>query len=244
MTRVPYLPIMIKAILVVFLLAMASVSSQQGAWAAESSTTDADTADRIQVLIPDLDAYITSGMKAFDVPGLAIGIVAGDKLVYAKGFGVRSKGGGQPVDARTIFQIGSTTKAFLATSLAIMVDRGKLNWNDRVVDLYPAFQLYDPWVTRDFRVFDLLAQRSSLPSLVNDTLAMLGFGEAALINSLRNVEPVSSFRTTFAYTNITHLLASRIVAQAAGVSEWKRGSPKGTARSPRHERLYLYGGSD
>jgi CubicO group peptidase (beta-lactamase class C family) len=89
----------------------------------------------IQAPIADLDAYATRGMKAFDAPGLAIGIVAGDKLVYAKGFGVRGKGGGQPVDARTIFQIGSTTKAFLETGLAIMVDRGMLNWEDRVVDL-------------------------------------------------------------------------------------------------------------
>ncbi|HME23909.1 MAG TPA: serine hydrolase [Acetobacteraceae bacterium] len=209
-----------RAVLAALPLAMAGVTLPKPARAAEPSTTDAAMADRIQALIPDLDAYATRGMKAFDVPGLAIGIVAGDKLVYAKGFGVRSKGGGQPVDTRTVFQIGSATKAFLATSLAIMVDRGRLNWDDRVVDLYPALQLKDPWVTREFRVFDLLAQRSGLPPLVNDMLAMVGFDEAALIGSLRHAEPVSSFRTTFAYTNITHLLASRIVAQAAGVPDW------------------------
>jgi len=209
-----------RAVLAALPLAMAGVTLPKPARAAEPSTTDAAMADRIQALIPDLDAYATRGMKAFDVPGLAIGIVAGDKFVYAKGFGVRSKGGGQPVDTRTVFQIGSATKAFLATSLAIMVDRGRLNWDDRVVDLYPALQLKDPWVTREFRVFDLLAQRSGLPPLVNDMLAMVGFDEAALIGSLRHAEPVSSFRTTFAYTNITHLLASRIVAQAAGVPDW------------------------
>jgi CubicO group peptidase (beta-lactamase class C family) len=188
--------------------------------AAEPSKTEAAMEDRVQALIPDIEAYLASGMKGFDVPGLAIGIVAGDKLVYAKGFGVRSKAGGVPVDTRTIFQIGSTTKAFLATTQAIMVDRGKLRWDDRVVDLHPEFQLKDPWVTREFRVFDLLAQRSGLPPYVNDMLAMLDFDEAALIRSLRHVEPVSSFRTTFAYTNITHLLASRIVAKAAGAAEW------------------------
>src|SRR5208283_5177756 len=209
-----------RAVLAALPLAMAGVTLPKPARAAEPSTTDAAMADRIQALIPDLDAYATRGMKAFDVPGLAIGIVAGDKFVYAKGFGVRSKGGGQPVDTRTVFQIGSATKAFLATSLAIMVDRGRLNWDDRVVDLYPALQLKDPWVTREFRVFDLLAQRSGLPPLVNDMLAMVGFDEAALIGSLRHAEPVSSFCTTFAYTNITHLLASRMVAQAAGVPDW------------------------
>jgi CubicO group peptidase (beta-lactamase class C family) len=99
---------------------------------------------RISALIPDLEAYIQSGMKAYDVPGVAVGIVTGDRLVYAKGFGVRSKSGGAPVDPRTVFQIGSLTKGFLAATMAIMVDRGKLNWDDRVVDLHPGFQLKDP----------------------------------------------------------------------------------------------------
>jgi CubicO group peptidase (beta-lactamase class C family) len=100
-----------------------------------------------------------------------------------------------------------------------MVDRGKLRWDDRVVDLDPDFQLKDPWVTREFRVFDLLAQRSGLPPYANDALGMLGLDEASLIRSLRHVEPVSSFRSTFAYTNITHLLAGRIVAKAAGSTD-------------------------
>src|SRR5260221_54804 len=106
---------------------------------------------RIQALAPDLEAYTSSAMKAFDVPGLAIGIVAGDRLVYAKGFGVRSKAGGAPVDTGTVFQIGSAAKAFLAATMGIMVDRGKFRWDDRVVDLDPEFQLKDPWVTREFR---------------------------------------------------------------------------------------------
>lgn len=190
--------------------------------AAEAAHSLPPMEERVRALMPDLEAYIASGMKAFDVPGLAIGIVAGDKLVYAKGFGVRSKGGSVPVDTRTVFQIGSTTKAFLATTLAIMVDRRKLRWDDRIIDLEADFQLKDPWVTREFRVFDLLAQRSGLPPYVNDMLGMLGFDEAALIRSLRHVAPVSSFRSTFAYTNITHLLAGRIVAKAAGAADGDR----------------------
>jgi len=190
------------------------------AWAVEPSKTDAALEDRVKALIPEFEAYLASGMKGFDVPGLAMGIVAGDKLVYAKGFGVRRKAGGAPVDTRTVFQIGSNSKAFLTTTMAIMVDRGKLRWDDRVVDLDPEFQLKDPWVTREFRVFDLPAQRSGLPPDVNVMLTLLDFDEAALIRSLRHVEPVSSFRTTFSYTNITHLLAGRIVAKAAGAADW------------------------
>ena len=218
-------PKVYRRVLVVFLSSLIIVVAftlnlPNTAKAAEPSETKATIEGRVQELIPDIEAYITSGMKGFDIPGLAIGIVANNRLIYAKGFGVRSKSNGQPVDTRTVFQIGSTTKAFLTATMAIMVDRGKLRWDDRVVDLYPEFRLKDPWVTREFRVFDLPAQRSGLPPLVNDILAMLNFKEPEMIRSLGHVEPVSSFRTTFAYTNITHLLAARIVAKATGAPDW------------------------
>jgi CubicO group peptidase (beta-lactamase class C family) len=199
--------------------ALTSITLLGGARAAEPSAPEPSLEVRVETLIPEIEAYTASGMKAFDAPGLALGIVANDRLVYGKGFGVRSKTSGVSVNTRTVFQIGSTTKAFLATTLAIMVDRGKLRWDDRVVDLEPDFQLKDPWVTREFRVFDLLAQRSGLPPYANDALGLLGFAEPALIRSLRYVEPVSSFRSTFAYTNITHLLAGRVVANAAGAAD-------------------------
>lgn len=131
------------------------------------------------------------------------------------------KKGGEPVDTRTVFQIGSVTKGFLATTLAIAVDRGKFRWDDRVVDLDPEFQLKDPWVTREFRMFDIMAQRSGLPAYVNDMLSVLGLDQATLIRSLRYVDPVSSSRSTFAYTNITHLEAGRIVAEREGAPDWE-----------------------
>jgi CubicO group peptidase (beta-lactamase class C family) len=192
----------------------------QAAFAAEPVKPNQALKARIQAVIPDVERYISSGMKALDVPGLGIGIIANDKLVYSKGFGVRSKSGGAAVDTQTVFQIGSTTKAFLATTLAIMVDRGAFKWDDRVVDLYPDFQLKDPWVTREFRVFDLIAQRSGLPPYANDMVGIFGIRETELIRSLRYVEPVSSFRSKFAYTNVTHLLAGRIVAKSAGAADW------------------------
>jgi CubicO group peptidase (beta-lactamase class C family) len=206
-------------------------------------------------VVPAIEDYIAANMKAFDVPGLAIGIVVGDKVVYAKGFGVRRKGG-EPVDTRTVFQIGSTSKAFLATTMAIAVDHGKLHWDDRVVDLDPGFQLKDPWASQEFRFFDLLAQRSGLPAYANDALIFLGFDPSTMIRSLRFVDPVSSFRTTFAYTNITHLVASRIVARAEGEKQWTDVLKKeifdplgmkdttdtaaGIETAPNHAEGYLY----
>ena len=191
-----------------------------GSASANTDPVPPDMAARIQALIPDLDAEIARGMKAFNMPGLAIGIVCQDQLAYAKGFGVSDRATNAPVTTRTVFQIGSTTKAFLAATLAMMVDRGHFRWDDRVADLYPDFVLHDPWVTREFRVFDLIAQRSGLPPYVNDALSGFGFDQTALIRSLRFVEPVSSFRSTFGYINIAHMVAGRIVAKAAGAADW------------------------
>jgi len=185
-----------------------------------AASAEADNEARIRAMTPELEAVIGRGMKAYDVPALAIGIVARDRLAYARGFGVRSRQSGGQVGTRTVFQIGSATKGFLATTLALMVERGRLRWDDRIVDLDPGFALADPWVTREFRVFDLLAQRSGLPPYANDALGIMGLDETALIRSLRYVEPVSSFRSTFAYTNVTHMLAGRIVAKAAGAADW------------------------
>ena len=197
-----------------------SPGAAQAATEPSPANPPVDMGARIQALIPELEAEIARGMKAFDAPGLAIGILHQDKLVYAKGFGVCGRKTNAPVNTGTVFQIGSTTKAFLAATMAMMVDRGHFKWDDRIVDLDPEFALSDPWVTREFRVFDLLAQRSGLPPYANDGLAPLGFDETALIRSLRHVEPVSSFRSTFAYTNITHMLAGRIIAKAAGAKDW------------------------
>jgi len=226
---------------VVFALLMAAtltVCGSDGTRAEEATRSTAPMEARVQALIPELEAYIQNGMKAFDVPGVAVGIVTGDRLVYAKGFGVRSKSGGAAVDPQTVFQIGSAAKGFLATTMAIAVDRGKFHWDDRVVDLDPEFALNDAWVTREFRMFDLLAQRSSLPPYANDMVGILGGDAATMMRSLRHVEPVSSFRSTFAYTNITHLWAGKIVAKAEGQPDWT--AVLGTAWPARHEGQLLY----
>jgi CubicO group peptidase (beta-lactamase class C family) len=203
-------------------LGMAAVGSDtaRAGTDADQATAPPDMAARITGFIPDMEDEIARGMKLFDTPGLAIGIVCQDELVYARGFGVRSRTTHSPVGTGTVFQIGSTTKAFLAATLALMVERGRLQWTDRVIDRDPDFEMADPWVTREFRVFDLLAQRSGLPPYANDALCSFGLDEKALIRSLRYVDPVSSFRSTFAYTNITHLIAGRIVAKAAGEADW------------------------
>ena len=89
-----------------------SLNLSNTAKAVEPSKAEATMESRVQELIPDIEAYVVNGMKEFDIPGLAIGIVAKDRLVYAKGFGVRSKSTRLPVDPHTIFQIGSDASQF------------------------------------------------------------------------------------------------------------------------------------
>lgn len=174
----------------------------------------------IETLIPELEKQVEAGMKAFSVPGVAIGIVHGDRLVYSKGFGVRRAGEAAPVTAETIFQIGSTTKAFFAATLAQAVDAGRLNWTDRVVDHLPAFQLADPWVSRDFRIVDLAAQRSGLAPYVNDGLTFLGYDKETMIRSLRVAPQTGVFRSEFRYLNIPHMVGGEIVAKVNGETNW------------------------
>lgn len=174
----------------------------------------------IEAALPAIEAYIDKSMRDWQTPGLAIGIVAGDELVYAKGFGIRELGGEAPVTPETVFQIGSTSKAFLGASEAMLVEDGKLRWDDRVIDHYPAFRLKDPWVTREFRILDLLAQRSGLPAYFGTNMMVYGYDADSIIAALAHAEPRTSFRSTFAYQNAFHLVAGRIVARLGEAPDW------------------------
>jgi len=186
-----------------------------------------DMQARIDAVMPAYETYVQAGMTAANVPGVAIGIVHGDRLVYTKAFGVKERTKPDPVTPDTIFQIGSTTKAFLGATLAQAVDAGRLKWDDRVVDHLPEFQLNDPWVGRDFRLLDLPAQRSGLTPYVNDGLGLLGFDQQTMILSLRDAPQVGIFRSEFSYLNIPHMVAGKILAGTSGVAAWPEVLKKG-----------------
>lgn len=175
----------------------------------------------VDAIVPQLERYIEHSMAEWRTPGLAIGIIADDRLVYAKGFGVRTHGVDEPVTPATIFQLGSATKAMLGVTQAILVDEGKLGWNDKVIDHFPAFRMKDPWVTREFEIRDLLAQRSGLPGYALTALALYGYPREDMIAALRFVDPVSSFRSEFAYQNIFHMVAGEIVARRGNTENWE-----------------------
>lgn len=158
-------------------------------------------------------------IETFGPPGLAISVVHGDEVVYAGGSGVIENGSSRDVDADTLFQIGSVSKAFTAAALAVLADEGKLGWDDPVIDFLPEFRMYDPWVTREFTIRDLLTHRSGLPLGAGDLLMFPdGTGTVDdIVRAMRFFEPETSFRSTFAYDNLLYVIAGEVVARVGGM---------------------------
>ncbi len=160
-------------------------------------------------------------MSEFSVPGMAIGIVKANKIVLAKGFGVRELGKAGKIDSDTLFKIASNSKAFTTAALAILVEDGLISWDGLVIDYIPEFRMHDPWVTAGFTVTDLLTHRSGLQSFVGDMLLWPepnSFTRADIIHALRYFKPVSGFRTEYAYDNLLYIVAGEIVPRVSDKS--------------------------
>src|ERR687895_1068094 len=115
-----------------------------------------------QAPLAGFDDYVNQALKDWEVPGLAVAVVKDDRVVFAKGYGVRELGKPGAVDEHTLFAIGSSSKAFTAASIAMLVDEGKLKWDDPATKHLPGFQLFDPYSTRELTIIDLLSHRSGL----------------------------------------------------------------------------------
>ena len=166
---------------------------------------------------PGLDAYVNSAIKTWKVPGLAIAIVRNDSIIYTKGYGVQDVTKGTPVDERTIFAIGSSSKAFTAASVAMLVDEKKVELDAPVAKYLPGFQLADPYATREITVRDILSHRSGL---ARGELAWYGSGydRDEIVRRVRFLQPSWSFRSQFGYQNIMYIAAGQIVAHVSGMS--------------------------
>jgi CubicO group peptidase (beta-lactamase class C family) len=167
-----------------------------------------------------IDDTVTRAMAAFQTAGVAVGIVKDGKVVMAKGYGVREVGKPALVDAETVFQIGSTTKAFTAAALAILVDEGKIHWDDKVIDYLPDFRMNDAYVTREFTIRDLLTHHSGLGEGAGDLMfyPATDFTRTEIIHGLRYIKPKSSFRAEYDYDNVLYIVAGQIIPAVTGQS--------------------------
>jgi len=196
---------MIRPLATLALVAAASVSAAPSA--AQSSREP----------YPGFDAYVTAALKTFDVPGAAIAIVRNDSVIYARGYGIRDIDKRSPVDERTLFAIGSASKAFTAASLAMLVEEGKLRWDDRAAARLPGFELNDPAATRELTIRDLLSHRSGLAR--GDLLwGAAMFDRREVLRRVRFLEPSWGFRAQFGYQNLMYMAAGEVVREVSGAS--------------------------
>ena len=169
----------------------------------------------------EIDSLVEKTLRTFDVPGIAVAIVKDGKIIHSKGYGVRSLKSNQKVDENTLFGIASNSKAFTAATLGILVDEGKLKWDDKVTDHIPEFKLYSPYVTEEFTIKDLLTHRSGLGLGAGDLMIFpdsSDFTKKDIIYNLRFLKPVSSFRTKYDYDNLLYIVAGEVVTRVSGMS--------------------------
>lgn len=167
--------------------------------------------------LKSLDAYVARALPQWEAPGLAIAVVQDGAIIYANGWGVRELGKPDKVDGNTIFAVGSTSKAFTSALLGMLVDEGRLGWDDPVTRHLPGFQLYDPYVTRELTIRDLLTHRSGLPR--GDRLwSGSGLSREEILRRERFLKPSWSFRSQYGYQNVMFLAAGELAGRVMGTS--------------------------
>ena len=168
-----------------------------------------------------LDALIKETLTTFDVPGISVGIIKSGKVVYAKGHGVRSLNSGKSMTENTLVGVASNSKGFTCFALAMMVDAGKLSWDDKVRKYIPEFQLADAWVTEQFTIRDLVTHRSGMPLGAGDLMFFpegSDFTVQDIIDNQKYLKPESSFRSQFRYNNNFYIIAGEILERVSGMS--------------------------
>ena len=168
-----------------------------------------------------LDNLVKKTLKTFDVPGISVGILKDGKIIYAKGHGVRSLANKKDMNENTLVGVASNSKGFTCFALAMLVDEGKLNWDDKVRKHIPEFQLYDAWVTAQFTVRDLVTHRSGMGLGAGDLMFFPegnDFTSKDVIKNVKHLKPVSSFRSEFMYNNNMFIIAGEVLKRVSGLS--------------------------
>jgi CubicO group peptidase (beta-lactamase class C family) len=176
------------------------------------------TREQVKAALPKLEQLVKETLKKTSIPGMAIAIVYKDEALFLQGFGVRKAGEAQPIDADTVFQLASVSKPMASTVVAGVVGDGLVKWDDPISKYDPAFQMDNPYVTREVTLRDMFSHRSGLPDHAGDLLEDMGFDRATILHRLRYLPTGNHFRSTYAYTNFGLTEAAVVAAKAAGKS--------------------------
>ncbi len=168
-----------------------------------------------------LDQAFDDAVQRYHLPGLAVGVIDNGEIVYTRTSGEREAGSGKKITPQTLFKIASNSKAMTASLLARLVDAGKLRWDDPVIKHLPQFRMFDPWVTQNMQVRDLLVHNSGLPEGGGDLMLWPEpnhFTRADILAGLGHIKPKYSFRAGYAYDNLLYVVAGEVAAAAGGAS--------------------------
>ena len=169
-------------------------------------------------LLKELDAYYAKALSDWDVPGMGIAIVKDGQVIFSKGYGLKEIGKPEKADGGTLFAIASNTKAFTTASIAMMVKEGKLSFDDKVRKFLPYFELYDPYVSQDVTVRDLLCHRVGLATFSGDAIWYLSDNMPAeqIIRRAKYLPQTYNFRAGYGYSNIMYITAGELMKTVAG----------------------------
>lgn len=165
--------------------------------------------------VKEFDLYVENARKQWDVPGLAVAVVKDGKVILKKGYGVRELGKPDPVDTQTLFACASTTKAMTAACMGMLVDEGKVKWDDPVVNYLPELQLYDPAATREIKIRDLFIHDTGVGNADYFWIYMDPSSDD-ILKKLKDVKPSYSIRSSFIYQNIFYLAAGKVIEKVSG----------------------------
>jgi CubicO group peptidase (beta-lactamase class C family) len=164
--------------------------------------------------VKEFDAYVETSRKLYEVPGLAITVVKDGKVIFKKGYGVQELGTSNQVNTQTLYACASTTKAMTATCMGMLVDEGKIKWDDAVSKYLPEFQLFDPYVTRELTIRDLFTHNSGVGN-ADFLWTNMTISSDEILSKMKMVEPSYSFRSSFIYQNIFYLAAGKVIEKVS-----------------------------
>lgn len=174
-----------------------------------------------QSSVEKFDKYVEAARKQWNVPGMSIVVVQDGKVIFSKGYGERELGKSEPVDADTLFGAMSTTKAMTAVALGILVDEGKVNWDDKVIKYLPTFRVADPYITNELKVRDLLIHNSGLGNADFLWAWTQDISPSEVVARMQYANSAYSMRSSFIYQNIMYLVAGQVIEKVSGMS-WEQ----------------------
>ncbi len=180
-------------------------------------TSTLNAQNNVKVDLKKVDTYLSQMAKDWDIPSMSVGVVKDGKLVYTKSYGVLEVGKTEKPDANTLYAIASNSKAFTASIIGMLVQEGKISWDDKVKDYLPYFEVYDPWVSKEVTIRDLLSHRVGLGTFSGDVIWYKStLSSEEIVKGAKFIPKSFDFRAGYGYSNVMYIAAGEVIKKVTG----------------------------